>query len=58
MLSNVGGEGVSRGSECPGRQIFIFFIKENRICPMTRHDGESNNLLLTKNLPIDSGVRQ
>ena len=38
--------------------IFIFFIKENWICAMTRHHAESNiNILLTRNLPIDSDVR-
>ena len=55
MLSDlVGGR-----SECSGRPIFIFFIKENWICAMTRHHAESNiNILLTRNLPIDSDVRQ
>ena len=42
------------GSECSGSSIFIFSIKENWICAMTRHHVE----LLTRNLPIDSGVRQ
>ena len=47
------------GSECSGRPIFIFFIKENWICALTRLHAESIiNILLTKNLPIDSGVRQ
>ena len=37
----------------------IFLIKENCICAMTRHHAESNiNILSTKNLPIESGVRQ
>ena len=27
-------------------------------CAMTRHHAESNNILLTRNLPIDSGIRQ
>ena len=49
------GEGV--------KEIFwtsnLFFIKENWICTMNRHHAESNiNILLTRNLPIDSGVRQ
>ena len=36
-----------------------FFIKGNWICSMTRHNAESNiNILLTRNIPIDSGVRQ
>ena len=40
-------------------QSLFFFIKENWICAMTRHHAESNiNILLTRNLPIDSGVRQ
>ena len=47
------------GSECSGRPIFIFLIKEKWFCAMTRHHAESNiNVLLTINLPIDSGVRQ
>ena len=46
----------SDGSECHERPIFIFFIKENWICAMIRHHAESNiNILLTRNLPIDSG---
>ena len=46
------------GSEWSGRPI-SFFMKENWICAMTRHQAESKiNILLTKNLPIDSGVRQ
>ena len=36
-----------------------FFIKENWIWTKTRHHAESNsNILLTRNLPIDSGIRQ
>ena len=56
MLSDVGGRG---GSEFPGCRspIFIFFIKENWICVMTRHHAESNNILL-RDLSVDSGVRQ
>ena len=54
MLSDVGGCGVNKYS---GRPIFIFFIKENWICAITRHDGEPNiNRLLTINLPFDSEV--
>ena len=45
-------------NECSGRPIFIFFIKENRICAMTRHHAEQNNVLLARNLPFDSDVRQ
>ena len=40
-------------------QSFFFFIKENLICAMTRHHAEPNiNMLLTRNLPFDSDVRQ
>ena len=31
------------GGECSELLIFIFFIKENWICAMTRHHAESNN---------------
>ena len=55
MLSDVGAGEVSK---CSGRPIFIFFIKENLICSMTRHNVVSNiNILLTRNIPIDFGVR-
>ena len=33
------------GSECSWRPIFVFFIKVNWICTMTRY-AESNNILL------------
>ena len=55
MLSGVGEKGVS---ECSGRPVFIFFIKESWICAMTRHHAEPNNILLTRNLPFDSDVKQ
>ena len=43
------------GSECSGSPIFIFFIKENWICAMTRHHAEPNtNILLTRTLTWDS----
>ena len=46
-------------SKCSGRRIFILFNKENWICPMTKHHVEPNiNILFTKKLTIDSGVRQ
>ena len=46
-------------SECFGRAIFIFLIKKLGFSPMTRYHAESNiNILLTRNLPIDSSVRQ
>ena len=55
MLSDIGGG----GSKCSGCRIFIFFITENWVCAITRHHVESNiNILLTRKLPIDSGVRQ
>ena len=55
MLSDVGGAGVS---ECSGRPIFIFFIKKNILflLYMTKH--HANNILLARNLPFDSDVRQ
>ena len=42
MLSDqeVGGGGGIR--KCFGRQVFIFFVKENWICDMTRHHAEPN----------------
>ena len=55
MLSGVGEKGVS---ECSGRPVFIFFIKESWICAMTRRHAEPNNILLTRNLPFDSDVKQ
>ena len=40
-----------RVSVSSGHPIFIFSIKENWICAMTRHHAEpSTNILLTKNL--------
>ena len=52
MLSGVGRWGIS---ECFGRPVSIFFIKESWICAMTRHDAEPNiNILLTRNFPFDS----
>ena len=60
MLSDVGGWGGGGGvSECSGCPIFVFFIKENWIFAMTRHYAEPDiNILSTRNLPFDSGVRQ
>ena len=53
-----GRRGVG-GSKCSGRPIFVFFIKENQICAMTRYHAEPNiNILLKSNLPIDSGIKQ
>ena len=37
----------------------MFFMKENRICAKTRHYAEpNNNILLTRNLPFYSDVKQ
>ena len=49
---------VVRGADCSRRPIFNFFVlKKNGFAPW--HYAQSNiNILLTKNLPIDSGVRQ
>ena len=67
MLLNVGvqdkkGEG-GEGEGCSKCSVFwasyLFFNKENWICAMTRHHAEPNiNILLTKNLPFYSDVRQ
>ena len=57
MLSDAETKGTG-GSGCSGRPIYIFFIKENLIWTMTEHHPGSNNVLLTRNLLIDSGVRQ
>ena len=37
ILSDVEGWGVSK---CSGRPIFIFFVKEDWICAVTRHHAE------------------
>ena len=53
----IGGSGVGV-SECSGCPMFIFFIKENWMCAMTRYHVEPNiNILLTWNLSFDSDVR-
>ena len=55
------GEGGGIGvSEYSGSAIFIFFfVKENWICAMTRHNNKKKiNISLTRNLPFDSAVRQ
>ena len=56
-LDVIGRMGV-RGSQCSGDPIFLyFFIKENWICGMTKHNAEPNiNISLTRNLPFDSHV--
>ena len=43
-------------SDCSGRLVFIFFVRENWILAMTRH--HAYNILLTRNLHFDSDVRQ
>ena len=56
MLPDVmGGGGGGWGvNECSGRPIFIYWI-----CVITRHHAEPNiNILVTRNLPFDSDVRQ
>ena len=46
-------------SECSGRPTFIFFIKENWICAMTRHHAKPNiNTLLTRNFPFEFDTGQ
>ena len=51
------GVGAVVGSKCSGQQS-LFSIKENWIFSMTRHHAESNiNVLLSRNLPIECGVR-
>ena len=46
-------------SECFRRPVFIFIIKENWICAMTRHHAESKiNILLARYFPFDSDVKQ
>ena len=62
MLSDVrGGGGGGMGvRECCGRPIyFLLLLKKVELCTMTGHHVKPNiNILLTKNLPFDSGVRQ
>ena len=43
-------------SDCSGRLVFIFFVRENWILAMTRH--HAYNILLTRNLHFDPDVRQ
>ena len=46
-------------SECSGRPVFIFFIKENWTCAMSRHHAEANiNILLTRTLLFDFDDRR
>ena len=55
MLSDIGGEGGWLASVLDTESYFLF-IQENWICTMTRH--HANNILLARNLPFDSEVRQ
>ena len=57
MLLNVRKKGDGRVVSVLAIQPF--FVKESFICTMNKHTAESNiNILLTRNLPVDSGVRQ
>ena len=57
MFSDVGG-GLG-GYRVYWTSNLYFFIKENWICVVTRHHAEPNiNILLTRNVPFDSDVRQ
>ena len=48
-----------RGQQVFWKSNFFFSVEKNWICTMTRHHTESNvNILSTRNLPVDSGVRQ
>ena len=59
MLSDVRGWGGGWVSKCYGRPVFLFLVKENWICAMTRHHAEPNiNILSTRNLAAGSDVRQ
>ena len=59
MTSTSTGWGWGGGKiklRCYQMSNLYFFIKENWIFDMTRH--HANNILLTRNLPFDSDVRQ
>ena len=66
MLSNVGWGGGGAGgfvgrlvSKCSGHPMFFLLKKIGYwLCVITRHHAESNNMLLTRNLPFYSDVRQ
>ena len=55
MLSTEGGEGLASVLNI---KSLIFFVKENWICAITKHHPEPNNILLTRNLPFDSDIRE
>ena len=57
MLSDLGGwRGLASVLDV---QSLFFYIKENWICAMTRYHAKPNiNILLSRNLPFDSDVRQ
>ena len=44
----LGRRGGGCVSECSGRPIFIYFIKENWVCAMTRHHAEPNINIIDK----------
>ena len=53
-----GGGGVWVYRELWRSNLYLFFIKENWIYAMTRHHaGRNINMLVTRNLSFDSGVR-
>ena len=53
MLSDVGVGGLASILDV---QSLIFLLKKKKICAMTRH--YANNILLARNLPFDSDIRQ
>ena len=56
MLSDAEGWGLAN---VPDVQSLFFLVKKNWISVMTRGHAEPNiNVLLTRNLPFDSDVRQ
>ena len=56
MLLDVGGGGLASVLDV---QFCFIIIKENWICAMARHHAEPNiDVLLAKNLPLDSDVRE
>ena len=51
------GLGVG-GTDCSGRSVFVFFVKENWICAMIRHTESNIDVLLTRNFPFNFDIRQ
>ena len=57
MLLDVGvGGGGGLASVLAVQSLLFFFIKENWTSTMTTYHAESNNILLTSNLPFLSDV--